>query len=384
MKRKLTVGIISALAVSVLLMSCGKQPAGGPPPETLVNTFVATTSDTPITAEYSGTIMPLQSVSVKARINGYIVEKYVTGGTYVEAGQPLFRIDSRQYESGLAAARANTAQAKANYENAMRDLERYRMLLEQGAISEQQFSRQQAMTEQYRAVVAAGEAQAEMAADNVADTVVRAPFSGVLGVDDLAEGTMVTAGVTPLVTLTSSAPVYVQFRLSETEYLQMSAQADDGAWGENLKLRLADGSLYGETGEVKVVEQNATGGGQFVVRAVFANADGRLRPGMYANIVSDGRIARGSILIPRKALQPMLDKEMVMVVDADNKVSQKVVHTGGVVGDYIVVTDGLRAGETVVVEGQAKIRSGQTVKAHMLTKEDIAGASTGAPAAVGK
>lgn len=380
MKRKSIVGIIGALVVSVLLMSCSRQPAGGTPPDTLVNAYVATTSDTPITAEYSGTIMPLQSVSVKARINGYIVEKYVTGGTYVHEGDPLFRIDSRQYEAGLAAARANTAQAKANYENAMRDLERYRTLLAQGAISEQQFSRQQAMTEQYRAVVDAGEAQAEMAADNVADTIVRAPFSGVLGVDDLAEGTMVTAGVTPLVTLTSSAPVYVQFRLSETEYLQMTRDANGGAWGENLKLRLADGSIYGETGNVAVVEQNASGGGQFVVRAVFPNADGRLRPGMYANIVSDSRISKDSILIPRKALQPMLDKEMVTVVDAEHKVSQKVIHTGAVVGDYIVVTDGLQAGETVVVEGQAKIRNGQTVQVHMLTKEDIAKARTAAPA----
>lgn len=372
MKRKWIAGLIITLAVSMLLVSCGKRPGGAPPQETLVNVFTAIRSDAPVTAEYSGTIMPLQSVSVKSLTNGYIVEKYVTGGTYVEAGQPLFRIDSRQYESGLAAARATVAQAKANYENARRDLERYEALLLQGAISEQQFSRQQALTEQYQAVVAAGEAQAKIAADNVADTIVRAPFSGVLGVDDLAEGTMVTAGVTPLVTLTSTKPVYVQFHLSEDEYLQMSSHAHDGVWGENLKLRLADGSLYGEMGTVTIIEQNAAGGGQFTVRAVFPNADGRLRAGMYASIVSDSQILREAVLIPRRALQPMLDKEMVTVVDENNKVSQKIIHTGQVVGDYIVVKEGLQSGEVVVVEGQAKIRNGQSVKVKMLTKEDVA------------
>lgn len=363
--------LAAAMALGMVLAGCGKEaPPAAKQQEVLVNAFKAYTSDTPLMKEYSGTIIAQQEVPVQARVSGYIVEKYVQGGQYVNAGQALYRIDPRQYESSLLASQANVAQAKANYENAMKDLERYRMLLAEGAISDQQYRRQETMVEQYRAVVSANEAQATMAADNVGDTIVRAPFSGTLGVNDLPVGNFVAAGATPLVTISSLAPIYVRFDLTEDEYLKMTRAKADNSWGKDLKLRLADGSVYDELGEVTVVDQGSNSG-QFTVKASFPNSNRVLRPGMFVSVISDTEIAHNSVLVPTKAVQPLLDKEFVNVVDADNKVKQKPIKTGGTFGYYTVVTEGLKSGEVVIVEGQNKVRSGQTVKVNMLDKAQI-------------
>lgn len=365
---------LAVVLISALLWGCGNGQKGAgqqAQPEVLVNTFQAYESDTPILREYNGSVTAEQEVPVQARVSGYIVEKYIQGGQYVEAGTPLYKIDSRQYQSTLAAAKANGAQARANYENAVRDLGRYHELVQQGAISDQMYTKQQALADQYRAVVEANDAQIAIAADNLNDTIVRAPFSGNLGVNDLPVGNFVAAGQTPLVTISSTAPVYVQFDLSETEYLALARkQGEDGKWGTALKLRLADGQEYGETGSVAVVEQGS-GSGNFTVKAIFPNRDHLLRPGMYVHIMSDAEIAKNSILVPTKAVQPMLDKNMVSVVNAEGKVETRPVQVGGTYQQYTVITSGLKKGDVVIVEGQAKVRPGQKVKTHMLTREDI-------------
>ncbi|ETI84870.1 MAG: efflux RND transporter periplasmic adaptor subunit [Negativicoccus succinicivorans] len=380
MKRKHIWMALGAVVILALLFwgygAYQKKAAGAAArqqPPTLVNAFTAFQSDTPLLQQYSGHVEAQQKVPVQARVTGYIVEKYVQGGQQVTAGQALYRIDARQYQSSLAAAQANTAQARANYESAVQDLERYRTLIAQGAISDQQFTRQQALVEQYRAVVEANEAQASIAGDNVADTVVRAPFSGTLGVDDLPVGNFVAAGQTPLVTISSTDPIFVTFDLTEAEYLKMTQrQNSSGAWGQELKLQLADGSQYGETGQVVVIDQDMSGGGgQFTVKASFTNPQQILRQGMFVQVISDTEIARNSILIPAQAVQPLLDKKIVTVVDAEHKVSQRPVEVGATYGPYVVITSGIVAGDTVVVEGQAKVRNGQAVQVKMLSRDEV-------------
>lgn len=365
-------GTVLLAGISLMLVGCGNGVSQAPngSSEVLVNGFTAYVSDAPLMEEYSGTVMAQQEVAVKARVTGYIKEKYVQGGEKVEAGQALYKIDSRQYESTLAGSQANVAQAQANYENAVKDLERYQMLLSENAISEQQYTRQKTLVEQYKAVVDANQAQASMAVDNVEDTIVRAPFSGTLGVDDIPVGIFVQAGVTPLVTISSMDPVYVKFDLSESEYLKMAKSRSGNEWGRDLKLRLSDGSIYEKLGEVVVIDQGSTAG-NFTIKAAFSNEQNLLRPGMFVNVVSDTQIAKDSVLVPKKAVQPLLNKEFVTVIDGENKVQQRPVQTGNGFGQYVVVTEGLKAGEVVVVEGQGKVHSGQSVKVKMLTKDDI-------------
>lgn len=370
-KKWLAVSVMCAVAATgVLAGGCGKQQAAQTAQAVKVSTFRPFTSDTPIVYEYTGTVAALQEVPVRSRVSGTVMEKYIDGGETVTEGQPLYRIDTRQYASNLASAKANQAQCGATWQNAVSDLARYEQLIAVDGISRQTYESQQALVEQYRAAYDAAGAQVEIAQNDLDDTIVRAPFNGKLSLDDVNIGTYSTAGNTPLVTISSTDPVYVQFDMSETEYLEMARKGNGvDKWGNNLKLRLSDGSLYGETGRIVQVNPGLTSG-QLTMKAEFANPDGLLVPGMYGTIVSDAEIAKDSLLIPTQALIPLLDKNMVDVV-VDNKVTQKAIQIGGTYGNYTVVTGGLSMDDVVIVEGQGKVTVGQAVEGEEMTREQL-------------
>lgn len=370
-KKWLAVSVLCAVAVTgVFTGGCGKQQAAQNAQATKVTTFRPFTSDTPIVYEYTGTVAALQEVPVRARVSGTIMEKYINGGDTVTEGQPLYRIDTRQYESALASARANQAQCGATYQNSLSDLARYDQLVAIDGISRQMYDTQKSLTEQYLAAYNAAGAQVQLAQDNLDDTIVRAPFNGKLSLDDVNIGTYATAGNTSLVTISSMDPVYITFDMSETEYLQMSRKnVNMNVWGNDLKLRLSDGSIYGSTGHIVQVSPGLTSG-QLSLKAEFANPDGLLVPGMYGTIVSDTEIAANSLLIPTQALIPLLNKNMVDVV-VDNKVMQKAVEVGGTYGNYTVITGGLFTDDVIIVEGQGKVTVGQPVAGEEISREKL-------------
>lgn len=370
-KKWLAVSVLCAVAVTgVFTGGCGKQQAAQNAQATKVTTFRPFTSDTPIVYEYTGTVEALQEVPVRARVSGTIMEKYINGGDTVTEGQPLYRIDTRQYESALASARANQAQCGATYQNSLSDLARYDQLVAIDGISRQMYDTQKSLTEQYLAAYNAAGAQVQLAQDNLDDTIVRAPFNGKLSLDDVNIGTYATAGNTSLVTISSTDPIYITFDMSETEYLQMSRKnVNMNVWGNDLKLRLSDGSIYGSTGHIVQVSPGLTSG-QLSLKAEFANPDGLLVPGMYGTIVSDTEIAANSLLIPTQALIPLLNKNMVDVV-VDNKVMQKAVEVGGTYGNYTVITGGLSTDDVIIVEGQGKVTVGQPVAGEEISREKL-------------
>jgi efflux transporter, RND family, MFP subunit len=370
-KKWLAVSVLCAVAVTgVFTGGCGKQQAAQNAQATKVTTFRPFTSDTPIVYEYTGTVAALQEVPVRARVSGTIMEKYINGGDTVTEGQPLYRIDTRQYESALASARANQAQCGATYQNSLSDLARYDQLVAIDGISRQMYDTQKSLTEQYLAAYNAAGAQVQLAQDNLDDTIVRAPFNGKLSLDDVNIGTYATAGNTSLVTISSTDPIYITFDMSETEYLQMSRKnVNMNVWGNDLKLRLSDGSIYGSTGHIVQVSPGLTSG-QLSLKAEFANPDGLLVPGMYGTIVSDTEIAANSLLIPTQALIPLLNKNMVDVV-VDNKVMQKAVEVGGTYGNYTVITGGLSTDDVIIVEGQGKVTVGQPVAGEEISREKL-------------
>ena len=370
--------LAAVMAVSVVLsagMFTGCGSAKSQQQQSLkVTTFRPFKSDTPVMREYTGSITALQEVPVRAKVSGTIVEKYITGGQHVEAGQALYRIDTRSYASALAAA-----QASATYENAKKDLARYEQLVSSGAISKQAYDGQKSSTEAYRAVYEAAQAQVQIASDNLGDTIVTAPFSGTLSMDDVNIGTFATAGTTGLVTLSSSDPLYVQFDMSESEYLQLTRQKNiTETLGSELKLRLSDGSIYSETGKIVQVSPGLNGG-QLTMKASFANPNNLLIPGMYATIVSDDELAQGSILVPTKALIQLLNKDMLDVI-VDGKVQQKAVKVGATYGLYTIIESGIDVTDEVIVEGQNKVQIGQAVEAVETTREEMEESATKAAA----
>lgn len=359
------------LSGGVFLGGCGSsQQAAGQKQAIKVTTFKPFKSDTPIMREYTGSIMALQEVPVRAKVSGTVMEKYITGGQQVTEGQPLYRLDTRNYNSQLANAQAQAAQAAANYENAATDLARYDQLIAAGAISQKVYDNQKAAADAYKGAMDAAQAQVDIASTNLSDTIVTAPFNGKLSMDDVNIGTFATAGTTALVTISSSDPIYVQFDMSENEYLALNKDKNGtGRLGDALKLRLSDGSIYGETGKIVQVNPNLSGG-QLSMKAAFPNPDNLLVPGMYAAVVSDNEIAKGSLLIPTKALVQLLNKDIVDVV-VDGKITQKAVKTGGTYGIYTIIESGLDENDVIVVDGQNKVQVGQAVDPEETSKDKL-------------
>lgn len=359
----------AAVLTAGLLSGCGSDQQQAMP-NAKVDTFKVFTSDTPIQRQYTGTVEALQEVPVKAKVSGTVTEKYVSGGERVTAGQPLYRLDTRTYRSNLASAQADAARAAATYQNAKTDLARYEKLIAGGAISRQVYDTQKAAVSEYKSAVNAAQAQVQIARDNLNDTIVTAPFTGTLSMDDVNVGTYATAGTTPLVTISSSDPLYVQFDMSEAEYLNLVREhGGTSALGDSLKLQLSDGSEYGYTG--KIVQINPSmNGGQISFKAAFPNPGNLLMPGMFTTVVSDSQVAANSLLVPTQAIIPLLDKNMVDVV-VGGKVVQKPVNVIGTYGLYSIISSGLNPGDEVIVAGQAKVVSGQAVQAVEVTKATL-------------
>ena len=365
---------VTALTVAALLTGCGAQ-QGAQKGAVAVNTYKVQAEDTPVKAEYSGTVTATDKVPVRPKISGRVVEKYVQGGQEVTAGQALFRLDSRTYDAALAQAKANQAQAAANLANQELNLRRYQTLASQDAVAQQIVTDQEAATAQQQAVVEANAAQVDAAQDNVDDTIVYAPFSGKLNVDDVPIGTFATAGSTALVTISSTNPVFVEFSISESEYLQMTKQTGAGSWGDHLLLRLSDGSTYPYEGRVVQVNHGMDGNsGSIIVKAVFDNPDNLLIPGLYATVVSDTQVQRNALAVPQRAVQQTLGKYYISIIDSDGKAQTKEVMPGQKVGKFWIITDGLSDGDTVIVDGYQKAK-GATLDQHLLTKTDIESSS---------
>ena len=361
-----------AIAVAAATAGCGGN-TGGEKQPVAVNTYKIVAEDTIVPAEYSGVVAATDKVPVMPKVSGRVLEKYVQGGQAVAEGQPLFRLDSRSYQAALNAAKAGQAQAAANLANQELNLRRYQTLADEDAIAMQTVTDQEAATAQQNAVLQAQEAQVAAAQDNMDDTIVYAPFSGTLNVDDVPIGTFATAGGTALVTISSNNPVFVDFTISEAEYLGMvkSGAGNPTSWGDHLKLRLSDGSVYAYEGHIAQVNHGMNGNsGSIVVRAVFDNPENVLLPGMYATVVSDAQVKRKAITVPQRAVQQTLGKYFISVIDENGEAKQKEVKVGPQIGKFWLITDGLQDNDIIIVDGYQKA-NGAKLNQHLLTKDDI-------------
>lgn len=357
----ISTAIITA-AFSIIFTGCGSdEQKAAQAPKQQVKAMKIIQRDTPLMSEYAGRIIGVQEVKVQSKVSGNVVEKYVTGGQFVEAGQLLFRIDSRQYESAVLEARASLAETEASLNNAKIDLQRNQKLLEESAIAEQTVTTQAATVRSYEAAAAAKAASIRKAMEDLADTEIYAPMSGQLGVDDVAVGTFCAAGSTTLVTIGSLNPVFVQFSISESEYLKFmtvqSMQSDQNPI--EVTITLADGKEYPYSGRIVETDRElANNTGSLTMKAIFPNPAGILMPGMFARVKLSGETIPNAILVPQRAVQQLLGKSFVLTVGEDGKSVAKNIELGQRVGSYYIVTSGLTAQDTVIVEGLTNLREG--------------------------
>lgn len=334
--------------------------------------------DTAVTHDYSGQVKSTDAVIIKPKVSGSITEKYFKSGQFVSEGTPLYKLDDRQYESEVLSARSNVDKARTTLNNSMIDLGRYQKLAATGAIAEQTLTTQEATVASNQSSYDDAQALLKKAEENLDDTVIRAPISGRLSVDDVAVGTYAAAGNTSLVSIGSINPIYVQFSVSENEYLNFRTAADQKTLEHaehhppKATLTLSNGTKYDEVSTNYVADRELSEStGTLTMKAIFNNDDGVLLPGMFARVTLEGQTLKDAILVPQKAVQQVLNKSFVIVVGPDNKSVSKLVTLGDQVGSYYIVKSGLSAGDNVVVEGLTNLKEGQELSVTETTPEEL-------------
>ncbi len=366
---------VIAIVAGVMFVSFGGQQAQRRAGGAQVKAMKVLVQDTPLTLEYAGSVKGKDEVKVQARVSGNVTAKYIKGGEYVSAGQALYKIDDRNYQAALLQAQANLAQAQATYNNALIDLQRNEQLLAAAAVSEQVVTTQRAQVAAYQANVDAMSALVQQARQNLDDTVVYAPMSGKLAVDDVAVGTYAAAGNTKLVTIGSSNPIFVQFSISEGEYLKYvgaSVVPGQALPSKTVQISFSDGSEYPVEGHIVEVDRAMQdNSGSLIIKAQFENPDGILVPGMFARAKLVGDTLKGAKLVPERAVQQLLGKSFVMIVGEDGKSKAQNVELGTKVGSYCIVEKGLTGNEQVIVEGLTSLTEGMELAITEVKPEDM-------------
>src|SRR5262245_29172378 len=353
--------------VAALSGGCGRKAAPAPPPQPVV---VATVEqrDTPIYGEWVATLDGFVNAQIESRVAGYVIQQTYTEGSLVKKGDVLFEIDPRPFVAALAQAKAQLAQAQAQLRKTTRDVVRDTPLAAERAISQSELDTEIAAKEVAEAQVLAGKANVEQAELNLEFTKVTSLVTGVAGIARVQVGNLV--GPTAVLTTVSQVdPIKAYITISEQEYTEFHRRfpTDASVAAQRkrmpLQLTLADGTLYDHIGSISFADREVNPAtGAIRIAAVFANPNNLLRPGQYGRIRLSAKTQPGALLIPQRAVIELQGSYQVVVVGADDKVSIRPVTVGDRVGPLWIVTDGLKAGERVVVEGQMKVHEGSLVK----------------------
>jgi membrane fusion protein (multidrug efflux system) len=362
---------LGILAVSLLLSGCGKKQAPASPqgpPE--VGVLTVQQQRVTLTTELSGRTSPQHIAEVRPQVGGIVQKRLFTEGSDVKAGQALYQIDPSSYQAAFASAKASEARAEANLIPARLKEGRYKDLVKIKAVSQQDYDDAYALLKQAEADVASTKAVLETARINLAYTRITAPISGRIGRSTITDGALVTASQpTALATIQQLGSMYVDVTQSSSDLIKLKQNLANGVMKKGdstqVKLLLEDGSPYPQTGTLKfsevTVDQST---GSVTLRAVFPNPKQVLLPGMFVRAVLVEGVDENAILVPQRGVtrNPKGDA-MVMTVGAGDKVEPRPIKVVRTVGDSWLVSDGLKTGDRVILEGLQKARPGTQVKA---------------------
>ena len=375
------VGIVCAALF--LLAGCSKTPPAAPanPPEVSVYTVQA--GATELSTDIVSEVRAYREVDLRPRVSGVVTHIDFKPGQKVKEGDRLFRIDPRVFEEGVINARANLAEAEANLVRVQQDISRYKPLLPDNAIPRQVYDQAVATEKQLRAVVASRRAGLATAELERGYTDVRSPITGRIGLQRVEVGGLASAGQTVLATVSTLDPVAVYFNVSERDYLafarrqQAAREAGKVPVERPIRLLLPDGSLHPASGTLDFTDRALTSGtGTLAVRAIFANPDELLRPGMNARVRIVYDVAQDALLVPQRAVTEMLGRYFLSVVGEGDKVEQRPVTPGPRIGDQWLIESGLKAGDRVVVDGLQSARPGMVVAPRPYAADPAASVTT--------
>lgn len=356
----------------LVLTACGNPVAAAekPAPKPVeVGVVTLVPRDVTLTRDLPGRVAARRVAEVRARVNGIVEKRLFDEGSEVKEDQPLYRIEAAPYEASLAAARASLARAEANLVAAKQMAGRNEALLASNTVSQEEYEQASAALKAAEADAAAGRASVKTARINRQYTVVTAPVAGRIGRSVVTEGAYVQqTSATLMATIQQIDSVYVDIAQSSADLLQLRRDLADHkleqAGGDaRVRLLLEDDSLYGEPGTLQFADVSVDPStGSVTLRALFPNPRGELLPGMFVRARIEEGVQQNAILVPQRGVtRDAKGQAIAMVVTPDKKVERRTLVAARAVDNAWLVSEGLVAGDQVIVDGLQKIRPGAEV-----------------------
>src|SRR5882724_4996594 len=363
--------VLAPVALAVFLFpvsSCTSTQANPAPAPPIVEVADVVQKDVPIYSEWVAILDGYVNAQIQPRVSGYVIKQNYKEGSVVKKGQILFEIDPRPFKAALDQAKAQLAQADAQLGKATQDVERDKPLAREKAIAQSQLDTEIQAKLGAHAQVQAAQANVEQAELNMEFTKVTSLVSGIAGSAQVQIGNLV--GPSSVLTSVSQVdPIKAYFTVSEQEFTDFHRRFPTQKSVEEqrrrmpLQLLLADGTVYEHPGTIYFADREVNPAtGAIRIAGVFANPNNLLRPGGYGRVRASAKTQSGALLVPQRAVTELQGSYQVAVVGSDDKVSIRPVTVGERVGKLWIVTEGLKAGERVIVEGLMKVRDGATVK----------------------
>jgi membrane fusion protein (multidrug efflux system) len=359
--------ILVLLFIFFLIPSCQKKRPKMPPP--LVEATKVTVQDIAITSEWIGTTAGLINVTVRAQVQGYLIQRSYKEGDFVPKGQILFEIDPRPFRAELTQAEAQLKQSHAQLYTAQNDLEMVRPLAAQNALSQHTLDNSIGTARTAEGMVNGGQAAVALAKLNLQFTYITSPIDGIAGLIQSDIGDLVgPSQPAPLTTVTQIDPILFVYSVNEQFYRQHSPYFQNSSdtapqYRVHHELYLADGTKFAHTGKLYAIDNQVDPRtGTIRIKAVFPNPDNTLRPGQFARVRIWTGITKNAHLIPQRAVTELQGTDMVAVVTPKNYIDLRKVQTGQKIGPMWEILSGVDSGETVVTEGIQKVRPGMEVR----------------------
>ena len=350
--------LLLAVAICAGCSSQAEKPAP-PPPGVTVTPIIQ--KDVPIYQEWVGSTVGSVDADIRPKVEGFLLSRLYTEGSFVNQGQPLFQLDKRQAQAAVEQATGNLERARAALSQAQIDVRRYTPLVAQRAVSQAELDKAISSERASAAAVDADQAVLDNAKLNLGWTTVTSPISGIAGVAKVGIGDLITP-TTVMTTVSSVNPIYVDVSVAEQDYLRFAREKGKQPGRPDLQLILGDGTTFPHRGRVLFVNREVDSRtGTIQVRGEFPNPGNVLRPGLYARIRAITELRNNAMLIPQQSVSELQGIYQVGVVSSDHKATIKNVRLGPQFGDMWVVDSGLEPGETVIVDGLQRVRTGMTV-----------------------
>jgi membrane fusion protein (multidrug efflux system) len=381
---------VAAVLLVTQLAGCGREAPKPPVAPLEVSLLTVQPRDVDISAEYVAQTQSSQAVNIQARVSGFLDKRVYTEGAVVKAGQVLFRMDQKPFQAQVDAAQAALQRNQAAMQVAKQNLDRTKPLAAKNALSQKDLDDAQGQYEQSAAAVEQSKAQLESAQLDLSYTVISSPVTGVSSYAAVADGTYLSPQNSQLTTVSVLSPMWVNFSLSENEYQRVMNDVKAGRLrlpkDRDLTVEIVqpDGSVFPFTGKITFADPSYNPQtGTFLLRATVHNPQGMLRPNQYVRARLKGAVRPDALLIPQRAVQQGGKGHFVWLVDKDGKAVLRPVTVGDWYGDGWFVTDGLRAGDQLVVDGAQRLSQGAAVIVKARDGRPVAAASAAASAGPG-